>query len=101
MTEERDEVPLLPSLATDRRLDAQLRDSLRILRDQAEDAELRERIADVLAGRTSLRALARSPEFEAFVTPLARRGWQAWEQMAEDEREQLTEDARTHLDPWG
>lgn len=99
MTEEGDEASLLPSMATDRRLDALLRDSLRTLRDRAEEPALRERIDDVLAGRASLRVLARSPEFEELVAPLARRGWQALEEMGPDERQQLTEDARARLDP--
>ena len=75
----RSDVPLLPTLRHDPEADRALRDSLRVLRDHAEDQNLRERIDHVLSGRASLRDLARSEEFAAFVGPHAEQGLRDWE----------------------
>lgn len=101
MPDERDEEsPLLPTFQHDSHLDRSLRESLRILRDQADETEMRGRIEDVLAGRASLRDLARSESFAEFVTPLAERGWERWDAMGLEEQERLVEQARADLDPW-
>lgn len=83
------EEPLLPSLAGNRAMDVALRDSLRILREQADDPDVRRRIDAVLDGRAALRDLARDRQFSALVTPLAERGWDQYEQLSEEERERL------------
>ncbi|WP_114424009.1 hypothetical protein [Nocardioides houyundeii] len=92
--------PLLPTLAANSKLDAMLRESLRTLRDHAEDEAVRRRIDAVLRGEESLRTLARDDEFGAFVAPLASRGYGTWDAMDPDQRERLVESAREELDPW-
>ena len=81
--------PLLPSLVGNPVLDAALRDSLRILRDEADEPGVRRRIEDVLSGRATLRELARDQEFAQFVSPLAARGWAEYEQIDPEERDRL------------
>ncbi|MFC7492186.1 MULTISPECIES: hypothetical protein [unclassified Knoellia] len=71
--------PLLPTL-TDPAHDAQLRDSLSVLRDTCPDEALRARIGEVLAGRAQLRDLAGDPDFGSFVTPLTERGMELFEE---------------------
>jgi hypothetical protein len=97
---EEEQPPLLPTLAADRTLDAALRESLRTLRDHAEDESVRRRIDAVLRGELSLRRLAREEEFGAFVAPLAARGYAAWDAMDPEERERLVDSSREQLDPW-
>ena len=92
--------PLLPSLAREHRLEESLRESLRVLRQQSDDPQLRDRIDDVIAGRASLRDLARSAEFDSLVAPYAERGYQQWDALDAEEREDLTGTASTELDPW-
>ncbi len=96
-TEALDDPVLLPTLTHDRGLNAAVRDSLRILRDEATDRELRERIDAVLSGRASLRELARAPEFEAFVSPYAAAGWSDWDAMEPEERVRLSEESREQI----
>lgn len=93
--------PLLPTLVHEPKLGRSLRESLLVLRDQSEDGGLRDRIDEVIAGRGSLRDLARSPDFESFVTPYAERGYQQWEALDDDQRHDLADQALTDLDPFG
>lgn len=72
--------PLLPTL-TDPSLNAQLRRSLEVLRNNCPDEQLRKRLEGVLAGTHSLRDLADSSVFESFVTPLTQRGLEQFERM--------------------
>lgn len=97
MTDDPAREPLLPSLR-DPAVDAALRQSLRVLRDHAEDPHVRRAVDDVLAGRSSLRALARDRAFGDLVAPLADEGWQRWEAMPDDERRALTEEARRKVE---
>jgi len=78
--------PLLPSLPPNRALDQQLRRSLEVLRDQTDDAALRRRIDDVVAGRSSLRALARDGAFGAMMQPLVERGLQQLDELTPEQR---------------
>ena len=78
--------PLLPSLPTNRALDQHLRRSLEVLRDQTDDAALRRRIDDVVAGRSSLRALARDGAFGAMMQPLVERGLQQLDELTPEQR---------------
>lgn len=90
-----DHEPLLPTLRDQPAVDRSLRADLRVLRDATEDDTVRRRIDAVLEGRESLRSLARDGGFGALIEPLAARGWQHWEQLAEDERERLAVAAAT------
>ncbi|MBM6401269.1 hypothetical protein [Phycicoccus sonneratiae] len=74
------EQPLLPSYRSRPDLDRALRANLRTLRDRCPDADLRERLDAVVAGRASLRELARSPEYQAFLGPLVLEGARRWEE---------------------
>ena len=76
MTDPSSTPPLLPALPPNRALDEHLRRSLAVLRDRSEDAGLRDRIDDVIRGRSSLRALSRDPAFGALMEPLVTRGMQ-------------------------
>ena len=100
MSDAEDLPPLLPTVAHERRLEEALRASLRVLRDQSDDPRLRERIDAVIAGRASLRDLARSGDFETLVAPYAERGYQQWDALDEEAREGLVDQALTDLDPW-
>lgn len=70
-----EERPILPGLAEYPDIARSVRESLTILREHA-DGPLRDKLADVLAGGASLRALARDPEFTGFVGPLADQGYE-------------------------
>jgi hypothetical protein len=85
--------PLLPSLPANRALDEHLRRSLAVLRDQSSDPALQARIDDVIAGRSSLRALARDGAFGAMIEPLVRRGMQQLDALSDDERRAAAEGA--------
>lgn len=91
---------LLPSISN-ARVNAALADSLRALRAHTRQAELRERIDEVLAGRASLRDLAREDAFATVVGPVAERGWQQWEAMPDEDRDRLAADARQRFDQDG
>lgn len=78
--------PLLPTLRDDPQADRVLRDSLRVIRDRVDDAALRRRIEEVLSGRGSLRDLARSGEFAAFIGPYADEGRRTWDAQRRDDQ---------------
>jgi hypothetical protein len=78
--------PLLPSLPANRALDQHLRRSLEVLRDQTDDATLRRRIDDVVAGRSSLRSLARDGAFGVMMQPLVERGLQQLDALTPEQR---------------
>jgi hypothetical protein len=48
-----------------------------------------------------LRDLAREDAFAVEITPAAERGWQQWQAMADEERDQLAADARRYFDRSG
>lgn len=93
MTDPSSTPPLLPALPPNRAVDEQLRRSLAVLRDQSEDAGLRDRIDDVIRGRSSLRALSRDPAFGALMEPLVTRGMQQLGELTADERRAAEEGA--------
>lgn len=79
--------PILPTLRNEPRLEAHVRESLRILRDSTEDPALRRRIEAVVAGRGSLRELARSPEFTAMANARIDRAVAEYEAIPAAQRE--------------
>ena len=87
--------PLLPALPANRALDQHLRRSLEVLRDQTDDAALRRRIDDVVAGRSSLRALARDGAFGALMQPLVERGLQQLDELTPEQRREAETGAAT------
>lgn len=80
------ERPLLPNPAIPPAVQAHLRRSLEVLRDDAQDPTVRRRIDDVLQGRGSLRDLARDGGFSAFMEPLVRRGMARMDELSPEER---------------
>ncbi len=79
--------PILPSLAGEPRLEAHVREGLRVLRDSVEDPGLRRRMDDVVAGRASLRDLARHPDFAAMMDSRIDRAVAEYEAIPEEVRE--------------
>ncbi|EAQ00860.1 hypothetical protein JNB_11814 [Janibacter sp. HTCC2649] len=79
--------PLLETLRFEPRMEAHLRESLVILRDDSDDRALRKRIDDVLAGRASLRDLARSADFTAVIDSKIDRAVEEFDAIPEAERE--------------
>jgi len=84
MTDPSSTAPLLPALPPNRALDEHLRRSLGVLRD---------RIDDVIRGRSSLRALSRDPAFGALLEPLVTRGMQQLGDLTPDEQRAAEEGA--------
>jgi hypothetical protein len=84
-----DPPPLLPSLRAEPRLDAQVRASLRVLRDSVDDEGLRHRMDDVLAGRSALRDLARSADFAAVMDARIDTAVAEFEAMSEQQRAEM------------
>ncbi|WP_377640246.1 hypothetical protein [Oryzobacter terrae] len=87
------EPPLLPGAALPSRIQQHLRESLTVLRDQAQDPAVRQRIEAVLAGRSSLRDLARDDAFSTMMTPLVERGMARIDALTPQERERVAADA--------
>ncbi|MBT9256553.1 hypothetical protein KMZ32_14080 [Phycicoccus sp. MAQZ13P-2] len=85
--------PLLPGGTLPGPLQTHLRRSLEVLRDRADDAGVRRRIEDVLAGRAALRDLAGDDGFSAFAAPLVEQGLRRLDELGPQEREQLALDA--------
>ncbi|MGG5260756.1 hypothetical protein [Phycicoccus avicenniae] len=79
--------PVLPTLRNEPRLEAHVRESLRILRDSTDDPALRRRLEDVIAGRGSLRELARTPEFTAMADARIDRAVAEYEAIPAEERD--------------
>ena len=84
--------PLLPTFRDRPAVDAAVRESLEVLRDQADDPAVRDRITAVLESRASLRDLARDDDFGAFLTPYAEEGWRHFEALSPEERERLADE---------
>ncbi len=80
------EAPLLPGSSVPDAVQTHLRRSLERLRDQAEDPAVRRRMDDVLAGRASLRDLARDEAFSRMMTPLVERGMSRLEDLTPEDR---------------
>ncbi|QKE83657.1 hypothetical protein [Arthrobacter sp. NEB 688] len=85
--------PLLPGAPLSGALQTHLRRSLEVLRDRAEDAGVRRRIEDVLAGRATLRDLAGDDRFSAFAAPLVEQGLRRMDELGPEERRLVAEDA--------
>lgn len=90
--------PLLGVTATDAGLERQLRASLRTIRDRTQDPALAGMLDDVLAGRRSLRDVARTPEWNAAVESSTRQATQAWARMSPQERAELVQTGREELE---
>jgi hypothetical protein len=71
-----------------------LRESLTVLRDQAQDPGVRRRIDEVLQGRASLRDLARDDAFDTMMTPLVERGMARLDALDPQERARAAADAQ-------
>lgn len=84
--------PLLPHAgAANPALDRLVRENLRRLAEVTEDPVLRRRMAEVVDGRASLRELAFSGDFQAFLEPLVESGLEHWQSLPESEREAYAE----------
>lgn len=76
---------LLPGLGLGPAMEQHLRQSLTVLRDNAGDPGVRERIDAVLGGRLSLRELAVDPDFGSMMEPLVHAGLQKLDEMSPEE----------------
>ena len=97
-TEPNDAPPLLGITEQDAGMDRMLRASVRTLRDQHAGTPLGEMLDDVLAGRRTLRDVARTPEWDAAVAPAAERMTEQWAELSTQEREQLVAEGQAELD---
>ncbi len=88
-----DQPPLLPGAPLPSRVQQHLRESLTLLRDQAQDPGVRRRIDEVLKGRASLRDLARDDAFSTMMTPLVERGMARLDSLTPQERALAAADA--------
>jgi hypothetical protein len=75
-----------------------LRECLALLRDRTSDEAFRRMSAEVLDGRRSLREAFASPTFQGVVEPLANRFAAQYEEMDDEEREQLARDGQRQMD---
>ncbi len=85
--------PLLPTLAVRSKLDAALRENLRILAERTDSDALRHRIQAVLDGTASLRDLARTPEFGQLMEPLVADGARRLAALTPEQRADLERQA--------
>jgi uncharacterized protein YicC (UPF0701 family) len=76
----------------------QLRGSLKILRDRADNPEFRKLLDDVLAGKKGMRDAARSPLFDQAVTPRVQQAVERLNQMSDEEKQRLGEEGERQLD---
>ena len=96
--EPQDAPPLLGITAQDAGMDRMLRESVRTLRDQHSGTPLGEMLGDVLAGRRTLRDVARTPEWDAAVAPATERMAQQWAALSTEERERLVAEGQAELE---
>src|SRR5665647_201890 len=92
------EQPLLPLAAHDPGLDRRLRRDLATLRDRAAGTDLAMLLDDVLAGRRSLREVARTKAFDDVVAPAAQKMSEQWSVLSQDEKDALVESGRRELE---
>jgi hypothetical protein len=93
--------PVLDVARGDAALSRHLRNCLEVLRRRTEDAEFRQLVDDVLAGRRGLREVALSPAFEQVLSPAVEQFAQRYEQLSDAEREQLAADGEQQLSELG
>lgn len=84
------EEPMIDIARGDPTRSRQLRAALETLRDRSDNREFRRLVDDVLAGRRGLRDVARTQAFDSVVTPLAQEFGRRYEEMSEEDREQLS-----------
>jgi len=97
MNEHSEQPPLLSSTADDAAADRLLRQQVARLRDGTAGTPLGDMLADVLAGRRSLRDVARTQEFDAVVAPAVRTAGEQWAALSSEEREALLAEHREEL----
>jgi len=90
--------PLLGISTYDAGLDRQLRRNLTTLRDKSRGKELAGLLDDVLAGRRSLREVARTPEWNDAVAPAARQMAQQWAGLTPTQREEIIAQGQHQLE---
>lgn len=98
MSEPGEQAPLLGITAADAGMDRQLRENLTVLKGKHAGTPLASLLGDVLAGRRSLREVARTPEWDAAVAPAAERMTRQWAQLSPEEREALAARGREELE---
>lgn len=81
--------PTLDIARGDAALSKHLHNSLSVLREKVDDPEFRKMVDDIKTGKTSLRDVAGSPVFARTLDPLAQQAAAKFENMTEDEREEL------------
>jgi hypothetical protein len=90
--------PLLGITVQDAGMDRMLRRSVVELRDRSAGTPLADLLDDVLAGRRSLRDVARTPEFDAAVAPAAREASEQWANLSPEERDALVAQGKATLE---
>ncbi|GAB1691687.1 hypothetical protein [Krasilnikovia sp. M28-CT-15] len=81
--------PLLDVAQGDPALSQHLRNSLRLLRDRADDAEFRQLADDILAGRRGLREAIASPALARVLDPRVDEFAERYDQLSAQERAEL------------
>lgn len=74
-----------------------LRDSLKLLKNTNTDPEFGKLVDDVLAGRRSLRDVAFTPQFEPVLNTGVQQFAERYEQLSEEEREELAASGERQL----
>lgn len=97
MSKPEGEEPLLDIAHGDPAMSRHLRDSLKVLAERTDDPEFGKLVEDVLRGRRSLRDVAFMPAFERTINPGVEQFAERYEQLSEDEREELAAQGEQHL----
>lgn len=93
---EKDE-PLLDVAHGDPAMSRHVRDSLKVLAERTDDPEFGKLVEDVLRGRRSLRDVAFTPAFERTINPGVAQFAERYEQLSEEEREELAAQGERQL----
>lgn len=90
--------PLLEITAHDPGMDRKLRRNLIALRDKSKGTEMADLLDDVLAGRKSLREVARTSAWNDAVAPAVDKMMEQWAKLSDPEKQVLAAQGREQLD---
>lgn len=90
--------PILDVAHGDAAVSKQLRTALRAIASNSSDISLQRQIADVLAGRQSVREFSQSEEFNRVLDNVMPTAIQKFAELSDAEREQLAEQERLELE---
>ncbi|AUS78527.1 hypothetical protein C1701_09250 [Actinoalloteichus sp. AHMU CJ021] len=89
--------PMMDVAGGDPALSRHLRDSLKVLRDASDNPEFQRLADDIIAGRQGLRAAATSDLFAQAMAPHVGQFVERYEQLSEEEREELARQGERQL----